>query len=104
MSLPEENPILIEMLHSRGFSVNWTGNSFSRIGVNMALRQIINAEAKSRLKAIMAYVDVASAVKRWVIINSMGNQSINSFLELVRLKRTNDCNQELRQSQTEKDK
>ena len=29
MSLPEENPILIETLHNRGFSVSRTGNSFS---------------------------------------------------------------------------
>ena len=39
MSLPEENPISIEMLHNRKFSVNRTGNSFSRVGVDMILEQ-----------------------------------------------------------------
>ena len=39
MSLPEENPISIEMLHNRRFSVNRTGNSFSRVGVDMILEQ-----------------------------------------------------------------
>ena len=53
MSLPEENPILIEKLHNAGFSVNRTGNSFSRVGVDMALEQTINAKAKTRLKDIM---------------------------------------------------
>ena len=49
------------MLHNVGFSVNKRGNSFSRVGVDMALEQAINAEAKSRLNDIMAYADVASA-------------------------------------------
>ena len=48
--LPEENPILVEMLHYGGFSANGTGNSFSRVGVDMALKKSINANAKSRLK------------------------------------------------------
>ena len=41
MSLPEENPILIEMLHNGRFSVNRTGNSFSRVGVDIALEQTV---------------------------------------------------------------
>ena len=39
MSLREENPILIEMLHNGRFSVNRTGNSFSRVGFGMILEQ-----------------------------------------------------------------
>ena len=38
-SLPEENPISIEMLHNGRFSVNRTGNSFSRAGLDMILEQ-----------------------------------------------------------------
>ena len=33
-----------------GFSVNRTGKSFSRVGLDMALKQIINTEAKSQFK------------------------------------------------------
>ena len=66
MSLPEENRILVEILHYGGFSVNGTGNSFSCVGVNMALKQSINANVRSRLKSIMAYLDVAFVVNRWV--------------------------------------
>ena len=72
MSLPEENSILIEMLHSGGFSVNRTGNNFSGVEIDIALQQTINVEAINRLKCIMAYADVASAVNRWVVTNSVG--------------------------------
>ena len=104
LCLPEENPVLIEMLHNGGFSVNRTGNSFSRFRVEIVLVQIINAEEKSRLKCIMAYADVVSAINRWVVTNSVRNQLVNSLLELVDLKYTTDCNKKLRQSQTEKNK
>ena len=58
MSLPEENSILIEMLHKGGFSVSRIGNSFSCVRVDMALEQTINVEGKSHLKGIMGYLDV----------------------------------------------
>ena len=104
ISLPEENPVLIEMLHKERFSVNRTGHSFSHVGVDMALEQRINAEAKSRLGGIMAYVDVASAVNRWVVTNSMRSQLVNSLLDLVDLEHATDGNKELPQSRTEKDR
>ena len=34
------------------------------VPVNMALEQIINANAKSRLKGIMAFADISTAVNR----------------------------------------
>ena len=37
MKLPEENLILIEMLHNGRFSVKISGSSFSHVGVDMAL-------------------------------------------------------------------
>ena len=104
LCLPEENPILIEMLHNGGFSVNRTGNSFSRFGVDMVLEEKIKAEAKSRLKCIMAYADIVSAINRWVVTNSVRNQLVNSLLDLVDSKYTTDGNKKLRQSQTEKNK
>ena len=52
MIMPEENPLLTEMLRDSGFSVSYgrTGNSFSHVGVDMALEQTINPEAKSSVK------------------------------------------------------
>ena len=103
-SLPKENPILIEILHNEGFSVNRTGNSFSGVGVDMTLEQTINAEAKNPLKDIMSYLDIASAVNRSVVTNSMKNQLVNSLLELVDLKHTIDGSKESRQSRIETEK
>ena len=62
MSLPEENPPFIGMVHNRGFSVNRQGNSFPPFGVDTAFEQTINANAKSLLKDIITDEDVASAV------------------------------------------
>ena len=79
MSLPEENPNFTEMLHNRWFSVDRTGNSVSRVGVDMALEQTINAEAKSWLKSM---TDVASAINRRVVTNSC-EKSVGKFLTRV---------------------
>ena len=70
----------------------------------MALEQTINAKTKNRLKGITAYVYVASAVNRWVVVNSMRSQLVNPLLKLVDLKHATDGNKKLQQSQTEKDK
>ena len=83
-------------------SVSRTGNSFSRVGVDMAHEQTINSEAKSSVKSITASADVASAVNRWVVTNYMINQLLNSLLKLAGLNHTTDGNTELRQSRTEK--
>ena len=50
--------------------------------VDMALEQTINADAKNRLKGIMKYADVATAVNRWAITNSMKTELVNSLLEM----------------------
>ena len=52
----------------------------------------------------MTYADVASAVNKWVVTNSMKNQLLNSLLQFADLKHTTDGNKELRQSRTEKDR
>ena len=70
----------------------------------MALEQTINAKTKNRLKGITAYVYVASAVNRWVVVNSMRSQLVNPLLKLVDLKHATDGKKKLQQSQTEKDK
>ena len=49
---------LRKMLMNGGLSVQQSKNHFSRVGVDMALEQTINAEAKSRLKGIIAFADV----------------------------------------------
>ena len=63
-NIQNEKPQVIEYLKNGAFSVNRTGKGFSIVAVDMALEQTINAEAKKRLKGIMAFTDVNSAVNR----------------------------------------
>ena len=63
-NIQNEKPRVIEYLKNGAFSVNRTGKAFSIVAVDMALEQTINAEAKKRLKGIMAFTDVNSAVNR----------------------------------------
>ena len=55
---------IAEMLRNGGFTINGTGGPIRNVGVDMALEQTINAEAKNRLKGIMAYADISTAVNR----------------------------------------
>ena len=52
----------------------------------------------------MAYADVATAVNRWVVTNSVRNQLVNSLLELIDLKHTTDANKELQQKKARRKK
>ena len=71
------------------------GRPFLRVGINMALEQTINAEAKSRLKGIVSFADVPTAVNRWIVTGSMRSQIVNSLLEVADLKSYNSDNKEL---------
>ena len=46
LNFKSENPHIAEMLVNGVFTINRTGNSFGNVGVDMALEQTINAEAK----------------------------------------------------------
>ena len=62
--IQNEKPEVIEYLKNGAFSVSRTGKRFSRVAVDMALEQTMNAEAKKCLKGIMAFADIDSAVNR----------------------------------------
>ena len=55
---------LKKMLLDGSFSVRRSNGSFCRVGVDMALEQTINAEAKHKLKGIIAFADVNTSVNR----------------------------------------
>ena len=78
---------VIECLNNDAFSVNRTGKPFSRVAVDMALEQKINAEAKSRLKGIMAFADINSVVNRWQVTSSMKTQVKSQ--EITEIKNSN---------------
>ena len=68
------------MLMNGGLSFRRSKTHFSRVSVDMALEQTINAEAKIRLKGIIAFADVNTAVNRWLITNSMRTEIVNKVL------------------------
>ena len=64
LNLKSENVHIAEMLRNGGFTINRTDNPFGNVGVDMALEQTINTEAKNRLKVTMAYADISTEVNR----------------------------------------
>ena len=82
LNLKSENPHIAEMLRNGGFTINRTGNPFGDVDVDMVLEQTINAEAKNRLRGIMAYIDISTAVNRWITTNSMRKELVSQVLEI----------------------
>ena len=82
LNLKSENPHIAEMLRNGGFTINRTGNPFGDVDVDMVLEQTINAEAKNRLRGIMAYIDISTAVNRWITTNSMQKELVSQVLEI----------------------
>ena len=78
LNLKNKKPDVELQLRSVGFSVNQSGRKFSNAGVDMAIGQTINTEAKSRLKGIIDFVDISSAVNRWITSNSMRSEIVNN--------------------------
>ena len=93
-NLKEEKLELLEVLKEGAFSINRTGQPFSRVGIDVA---------KSRLKGIVSFADVSIAVNRWIITGSMRSQIVNSLLELADLKSYNS-DKELNKPRMERDK
>ena len=76
---------LRKILMNGGLSVRRSKNHFSRVGVDMTLEQTINAEAKSRLKGIIAFADVNIAVNNWLITSSMRTEIVNKVMNIAGL-------------------
>ena len=55
-------PEVIEYLKNGAFSANCTGKPFSRVALDMALEQTVNAEAKNQFKSCMAFADINSTI------------------------------------------
>ena len=102
-NLQSKRPVIFDALSGGAFSVNRTGNAFARVGTDMALEQTINAHAKSRLKGIMQYADVQSAVNRWLVTSSMKAQLTNTILDYAEMKSSNEQNKHLRSKHIHKE-
>ena len=66
----------------------------------MASEQKVNAEAKSRLKGIIAFADVNTAVNRWLITSSMRTEIVNKVLNIAGLGPNDDENNNKEMSST----
>ena len=100
-NIQNEKPEVIE--HLENAAVSRSGKSFTRVTVDMALEQTSNAEAKNRLKGILAFADINSVVNRWQVIISMKTQIIKSLLEMKEIKNYNAETKELNHPRIERD-
>ena len=98
-----KNPVVELKFRSSDFSVNWSGRKLPNVGIDMALEQTKNAEAKNRLKGIIGYADISSAVNRWITTNSMRREVVNIALEIADLDKPIDVTKELRAPRIAKD-
>ena len=103
-NVKKEQPYVYEVLIDGAFSVNRTGKAFSETGVDMCLEQTINADAKSRLKGIIPFADVSSAVNRWVVTSATRTQIVNQLLEVADMKNSQAETKDLGAPRMKKDK
>ena len=92
-----------DILQSGSFSVNRSGKSFSQVAVDMALEQTINADAKNRLQGITKYADVATAVNRWTVTNSIKTELVNSLIEMCGITASSTAHKEIQTPRMKKD-
>ena len=98
-----KKPEVIEYLKNDAFFVNCTQTPFSRVAVDMTFKRTINAEAKNRLKGIMAFARINSAVNRWQVTSNMKTQIIKSLFEITEIKNYNAETKSLNHPRTERD-
>ena len=102
--IKNETPEVMEALMKGAFSINRSGNAFAGVPVDMALEQSINAHAKNRLKEIMAYADIDSAVNRWHVTMPMRSEIANTLLEYADMRRNEGGNKEVTEQRKKRDK
>ena len=68
----------------------------------MCREQTINAEANNRLRGIVVYADINSAVNRWLVTSTMRTHLLNDVLAELKCD-FDDKSKELRNSRIAKD-
>ena len=104
VNVKNEKPEVMEALIKGVFSINRSGNTFAGVAVDMALEQSINAHAKNRLKGIMAYADIDSAVNRRHVTSPMRSEISNALREYADMKSNEGGNKEVKEQRKKKDK
>ena len=99
-NLETSHPDLQRIL-TEGFSVNRTGKAFASVPVDVALEQTIDANAKSRLKGIMVFEEISTAVNWWIVTTSVKSKTLNAVLDYADTNISYDISKELRASRAE---
>ena len=86
LNLEHSNPVVFHMLKNGGLSIRRNEQQFNRVDVDMCLEQTINAQAKNRLKGIVAYADVNTAVHRWLFTSAMRTHLLDNVLNMAGMK------------------
>ena len=103
-NVKNEKPEVIDALTKGAFSINRSGNAFAGVPIDMVLEQSINAHAKNRLKGIIAYADIDSAVNRWHVTSPMKSEIANALLEYADMKNNEEGNKEVKEERKKRDK
>ena len=103
-NVKNEKPEVIDALTKGAFSINRSGNAFAGVPIDMVLEQSINAHAKNRLKGIIAYADIDSAVNRWHVTSPMKSEIANALFEYADMKNNEEGNKEVNEERKKRDK
>lgn len=103
LNIENEAPDIKHALSQGGLSIRRTTNSFSRVPVDMALEQTINADAASRFTGITAFANSESARSRWMITRSVRSEIVSSLLESSGITKTPDTKHDLQEGRIKKD-
>ena len=82
LNLDITHPGAKDLLKNGAFSVRRSAGNFSRVGVDMALEQSINAHAKNKLRGIVAFSQSDTAVQRWILTSATKTQLVNKCNEI----------------------
>ena len=74
LNLDFTHPGAAELLKNGAFSVRRSAGNSSRVGVDMALEQSINAHAKNKMRGIVSFSQSDTAVQRWIITSATKTQ------------------------------
>ncbi len=103
LNIKKESPEIRHAVSQGGLSIKRSTNSFSRVPVDMALEQTINADAASRFTGITAFANSESARSQWMITRSVRSEIVSSLLENSGTTKTPDSKHDLQEGQIEKD-
>lgn len=84
------HPGLRSVLEKGALTIRRGSRSFSRIPIDMALEQTINADASSRMTGISAFHNSHNTKAKWAITNSARAEVLSALLEKAGLRSIDD--------------